>query len=585
MSPEERAAAIRAVLKSFIESFTKKQLHILRKRVLSPSPPTQTRMATQLRVSRQRVSQVESRVRQSVADWLRTQKGSPIRERANALATLGSAIPWQSPVLATALGQLEDDFGTSVGSPGVKTGEFFLFAAGPYRMDGSRMDGSWLLKTQDEQQLSDLEESVRSRSDERGVASADAVAEVLEPLVHPDFHAQWMSERTSFFFRDGVGYIDGSAGLVKKAEQALRRMGRPATLSELQREMRTDYNPRYAMARLAGSHTTKRVTKNKFGLREWGGHEYASVSDAIAQEIAACQGVATLDHLCRVLSERFEVAASSVASLAMAPRFAISGRDVRLRDRSAPYHAPRSTLEKTARCYRHGAGWAVRLRVDRDMVRGSGRSCPEAFAHLLGVAVGARRKFRCGNSSVTIAWNERSSTGPYFGSMRKLARELGAEVGDWIFVTEEGGEVGAWRLPNEAVRNSEGLSRAALLAGACLPGGEAYDAMQAGGPGAAGAEYGHRDTVESVDDPWEVAGDPWEEKARRSLARAVALPADATCARIAAALLDRSEGQLAALLPNDEQYSAARQLRSSNRSPSSPPQTSRTQRALSFSEG
>ena len=107
-----------------------------------------------------------------------------------------------------------------------------------------------------------------------------------------------MVERTGFVLRadqgfalrSGVGYLDTSGNIVEKACRALRRLGRPVSLSELQQEMVTDYNPVAARGRLSTCHEIKRVGKDRWALSEWPHDEYTGISDEIAQEIEACGG-------------------------------------------------------------------------------------------------------------------------------------------------------------------------------------------------------------------------------------------------------------------------------------------------------
>ena len=279
--------------------------------------------------------------------------------------------------------------------------------------------------------------------------------------------------------------------------------------------MGTDYNPASARHRLVQSEIVIRVTKHKFGLREWGLDEYTGVSDEIAQEIEACGGVTTLDHLIDVLPSRYEVAEASIRMCAATPRFVLNSRgELRLRRESDPRVRARGSLDRTPRCYRHEGGWVIRLPVDTDLLRGSGRSCPGAFAAKLGVHAGGGRAFPFRETSITVSWHERSTSGPSFGSLREVTRQLGGEAGDWLFIQESGHQLDAWITTKREVEKRSGVGRALLLAG--------FQSLTGGG-------------------------------GQEALARAVSLGEGASFRRIAAKLRDRSEGDLADLLPTTQE--------------------------------
>ena len=72
-------------------------------------------------------------------------------------------------------------------------------------------------------------------------------------------------------------------------------------------------------------------------------------------------------------------------------------------------------------------------RVDRDVLRGSGRSLGEAAGAILGVAPNDRLVFRDPNGlSLAVAFPDMALNGPSLGSQRKLADAAGAELDDHL---------------------------------------------------------------------------------------------------------------------------------------------------------
>ena len=264
----------------------------------------------------------------------------------------------------------------------------------------------------------------------------------------------------------GVGYLDNSVNIVDKACRALRRLDQPATLGELQQEMGTSYSPTAARRRLSACHEIKRIGKDRWALTEWPHGEYTGISDEIAREIEACGGVATLGHLVAAIPARYGVAESSVRSLVHAPRFVVGKNGtVRLRDAAEFINTRARSLRDTPRCYRVRGTWVIRIEVDHDLLRGSGRGCPVALAQSHGVAPGDRRFFTFHDSKVLLSWNDRASSGPSLGSLRSVAARLACEEGDWLFFGPSDTSTLAWRLPRLVSETAAGVARAVLLSG------------------------------------------------------------------------------------------------------------------------
>jgi hypothetical protein len=83
--------------------------------------------------------------------------------------------------------------------------------------------------------------------------------------------------------------------------------------------------------------------------------------------------------------ERFGIAPASVSMHAtMNPLFVTANGTVRLRTYAEPYE-PGTALTEPTNCFLVAGCWALRLLVDHDVLRGSGRSIPEEFAIYVGL--------------------------------------------------------------------------------------------------------------------------------------------------------------------------------------------------------
>ena len=461
---------LRALLPELLNRFTDRQLMVLRHRIFTLTPLTQVAVAKRVGLSRQRISQLQANAIRRLGSVLGCEDAVPVRWKADLLRMkLGNAIPVDAPHATSQFRHLEDICGATVGTSAIPTREFFLHIAGPYNL----VDG-WLIRRDSVSALDAVEDVLREIARKDGVVSLDEATRVQEPLIHPEYHTRWMVERTGFVLRDdlgfalqsGVGYLDNSGNIVERACRALRRLGRPASLSALQQEMGTSYSPVAARGRLSACREIKRVGKDRWALSEWPHDEYTGISDEIAQEIEACGGVATLDHLAEVIPARYGVAESSVRGLVHAPRFVVgTNGTVRLREDADSINARLRSLRETPRCYRVRGTWVIRIEVDQDLVRGSGRACPVALAQSHGIAPGNRRLFTCRDSQVLLSWNDRAPSGPTFGSLRNVAARLACVEGDWLFFGPSDESSVAWRLPRTVSDTAQGVERAVLLTG------------------------------------------------------------------------------------------------------------------------
>ena len=460
---------LRVLLPELLDRLTDRQLLVLRHRVFTLAPLTQVAVAKRVGLSRQRISQLQATAIRRLDGVLGCADALPVRWRADLLRMkLGNAIPVDASLATRQFRHLEDTCGATLGASAIPTREFFLHIAGPYNLVDE-----WLIRQDRVSALDAIEDSLREIAGKDGVVSLDEATRVQEPHIHSEYHRRWMTERTDFVLRadpgfasrSGVGYLDNSGNIVEKACRALRRLGGPASLAELQQEMGTSYHPVAARGRLFACHEIKRVGKDRWALSEWPHDEYTGISDEIAQEIEACGGVATLDHLAEVIPARYGVAESSVRSLVHAPRFVVgTNGTVRLRNAADSINARPRSLRETPRCYRVRGTWVIRIEVDQDLVRGSGRACPAALAQSHDIGPGDRRVFRCHDSEVLLSWNDRASSGPTFGSLRNVTDQLACEEGDWLFFGPSD-ESSAWRLPRSVSDTAQGVARAVLLTG------------------------------------------------------------------------------------------------------------------------
>lgn len=216
------------------------------------------------------------------------------------------------------------------------------------------------------------------------------------------------------------------------AVQILSAAGEPLAFDELFARMAVDRNPQTMRNRFGSDDRFARVARGTYGLAEWGGDEYVSIRDMIAQRVDE-NGAYPLQDLIDEITAR-GVAEGSVRSYAAYGRFEIRNGMVTRRDKpGAPVRPP----EESPGLYRVDDGWALLVELNHDHLRGSGVAVPSGVAALTGLAWG-EEKF-LGSAVGEQAVRFRASQ-PSLGTIRRLVEHHGGREGDRVLLvfTDDG---------------------------------------------------------------------------------------------------------------------------------------------------
>ena len=197
-----------------------------------------------------------------------------------------------------------------------------------------------------------------------------------------------------------------------------------------------------------------------FGLRQWELEEYTSIEDELAQEIERQGGTASVEHLVSTLTRNFGVSVSSVKAYIAGPNFVrTTGGDVAVPTKaiSPTQHRP---IELTKKCYRTDGQCVYKVLVTEELLRGSGIGLPIAVATLIGSKPGDTRSFSADSGDVLVTW---PSIRPTISSLRRPAEDLGASVGDYLFIEFDSQDRVRFRLgSNRRFESAMALERVAL---------------------------------------------------------------------------------------------------------------------------
>ena len=391
------------------EQFGEREKIILDERSLAiGSRPTLEELGKRFGVTRERVRQLESKARDRLDELLADNRTSPLRRVAKELAsTLRTAAP------LTAIGCGDSlDFRSRL----------LLWIAGPYHLDGD-----WLVKEPWRTVRALVDHCFASVTDE-DTAEFDVVAEAL--------HANGVAvDLVDDLIVAAGGYRRLESKLVRwdrtyagRAAAVLAVTNRPMSASEILDHLGSG-SLRSLRNVLNGDPIFIRLGKDRFGLREWGGDEYHGVVPAMIQRLTE-RGAMPVEDLAAELANAFGVSPNSISMNAtIHPAFVIEDGMVRMRREDEPYEPDRD-LRSASECWLVDDAWTLAVDIDEDVLRGSGRSIPEAFAAHLGLRPGETKTLGSEFGDVKFFWGQM----PAVGSLRVAAQELGGCLGDRLFV-------------------------------------------------------------------------------------------------------------------------------------------------------
>jgi hypothetical protein len=449
------ATAAAAQVLAYLEKLPRREAAILRDRILS-STRTLEELGQQFGVTRERIRQIETRMRIRASAYLASAAGAAAKYQATIWRTaFGTAVPKEeiqnycrSLVLACIPSEEDQEFVL----------EFLLWASGPY----VERDG-WMIAAGFSNEV--LIASLLQGMDERGWLSPTTASEILEGAgIREENHSKWLV-LNGFLSMDG-GWLAKLQSITDRAAQVLRYRRQPITAAEFCVLFKSS-SERSLRNRLLDDERFKRISRHgHFALREWPEYdEYSGIAAEISEEIEKHGGQAQAQHLVEVISQRYGVKASSVYQYLSAPMF-IKSQDgtVRLRKLDEAL-VVQSDPRICAGLYMVSGQWTLRLEINRDTLRGSGRPLQSAVAVLVGCQPGGRRVFQSPRDQVVISWPWGSSAGPNLGSLKPDVEALGGEAGDFVFLTPIADEMFLRVLRSDELRTAAPIVKLALLIG------------------------------------------------------------------------------------------------------------------------
>ena len=411
-------------------------------------------------ITRERVRQLEQKAKTQF-DLFHNKEFTPVTKRAKALQKrLGSAILADDQFLEDELDNAVEGLTKTPRDRNIGK-ELLLWLAGPYRQFDQ-----WLLT--DKKLIPDSTKLLLKCQNRRNIITWDDVNRVLSSLgIKKRTHPAWLEHLKGFLqIKDGFIYLHGN--VLEKAKVLIRYYDRPMPVEDML-EVMGNYSIRSVRQRLINSPDFWRINKqNEFVLAETEGYdEYFGIKEQIIQELESFGGQAPYLHLVDKLSRLFGVKRNSIVLYLNSPMFLIDENHmVRVREENEIMHV-QYNIQEIATCYRTQEGaWCLRLKVDINLIRGSGRIIPNAFAQILGCSIGDKIIKQTELGPITLSWPLASTIGAGIGSLRRIIDNIGAKSGDYLFIKATGPELKIEKIDGKVIRNQpSNLIRLALMLG------------------------------------------------------------------------------------------------------------------------
>ena len=452
------------MVRTTLLSIDSRNLQIMEERLLCiGKKSTLTEIGAQHGVTRERIRQIESQAIEKLKIFQNSMFALFVA-RANLVRNeLGNALEYDKGSLEEkmewALADFEDN-------PKIQriAKYLLLHLGGPYELVDN-----WLVTDRD--LLSQTTSTIRIRLDSRGSISQQQITKVLDQQrILREFHTAWIRRTTLFQIESGQ-FIFLEGNFIEKSKSILRYFDRPMSAEAIADffEPNELKSLKSLKNRLHQDRDIWRVNiQGEFAIADSERYqEYSSIVDAITQEIDANSGSIHIHELTEILDRKYRILPNSVISFVHTPRFKKSEAGIVSIQPESEALVDTPTLLNTPNCYLdRNKVWCWRVEVDKNILRGSGRKLPKAFARELGCELGDNIMIPSNYGEIRVGWPFTAVTGAFIGSLRTVALELEAELGDYLFVCASKPEANIVLLPRKRLQSARSkLIELALMLG------------------------------------------------------------------------------------------------------------------------
>lgn len=439
----------------FLNSLGPRERTILLYRLLLKPKRTLDAVGIELKLTRERVRQIEKSIRQALDNWISTNEEINVFcERvveATGLVATSSSVFEQFP-------EAREEVSVEITKGELVTIPIWQLVQ---NLTGAfQKDGNWFFAP-DKNAVSEIFKSKFSASSgEKLFVEPDQILDVFEGWgsASPDELLTW-AQSIGYRIVCGALLAPSVKSMNDLSAIALEIKGTPMSTSELHQKVAASKSARSLANQITEDPRIHRVGPESWGLVEWGNEEFTSIRDAILLRVDET-GTYLVDDLVVQLTSKFGVAESSVRAYAASWPLKSEGGVVSRQEHDVtPQGRP---FPRSRGSYITEGKYAFRTQVTFDHLRGSGSQFPTALAVSLGNSIGQAKVF----SSVTtgnpirLSWNGNQAT---ISTMKAELEQIGAATGDDIVAIFDAGTVHFVKLEPSSGEAFRDLGRLCLI--------------------------------------------------------------------------------------------------------------------------
>ena len=425
-SSQSASTRLLALIERFLRDAPSEHRLILASRTYSQTPETLRQLAGSLGRSEQRVHDLEREAKASLLQYV----GRLVEPIASSILGLHTEIVSEPEIISAVRSEL-GEFETDVSNiaKALTIGEIKYRLLSYYRISDTYI-------SRDAQNIiCHVGELAEQESDDFGLVDEDALMEVLPSS---EWQEYWDRIVDLCKIERVCGQLVSRRTQASLVAAALRSIGRPATASELEEELK-DYigDSMLRMAPvLSRTKGIERATKTTWGFKEWIDDVYEGIPAEIVQRIVEDGGSTRLDRLLDEIPRQFGVSRGSVRTCLSAPGFDIEHGWVSIARK------PDVLLGRLDDAIdghdEQGNPYWLFVMEDRYRSGHSIRRVPPEVAVALGCNFGERTtvpvRVPAENPDVSVIWRKAAIQGPEIGRASAALEAIGAEPGDSIRV-------------------------------------------------------------------------------------------------------------------------------------------------------
>ncbi|MFD7077138.1 sigma factor-like helix-turn-helix DNA-binding protein [Nocardioides sp. NPDC059952] len=397
-------------------------VQVLAQRVFADRPATLEELGRSFGVTRERIRQIEAKASGAILNAI-TQDSVLADLAAVARQVIGTIRPLDELLLCIpALGRTVE----SVLQPAWRVLD---------RLDNAyEIDDAWCVAPSKTAAVTATETQLEERTNGHGVARLEDLdlVRTADPTRRSAVNASWLAH--CGYVVDGDFVLTRTSSVGDYAAAVLAIAGSPLSVQEIVDRFVVDRTPGATRNAMSIDDRFERVDRDRWALTEWGLGAYAGIRSVIREQVAQGGGRVKLSDLVEYITARYSVSGSSVAAYAGAQPFATKNGFVQLatEDRGA-----RKAPERTRRLFRQADGWAYRVGISTDHLRGSGSVAPHAIATILEMRAGETRHLDSPLGPQSVAW---TGLQPQFGTIRRflMAEDVAAGTEAFLVLRDDG---------------------------------------------------------------------------------------------------------------------------------------------------